>query len=101
MVFSHCDRDWEQENQVIIQSLGNPGWDIEIDLAETNLEGLEFEMKPIDVGDHWPSIDQDWWVIKIKENKFSAAGDTKKLFFLLEKFRVLAETGDVNTILIN
>ena len=36
---SQCDGDWEHENQIRIETLDNPGWDIVIDLS-----GTEFRM---------------------------------------------------------
>lgn len=96
---SHCDRDWEQENKLTITSLGNPGWLIEIDLNETSLEGLEFDMETIDTGESWPSKKQNWWYITIKDNKFNGSGDASKLEFLLNKFKTVADTKDLSLIL--
>ena len=99
---SMCDRDWEQENQVVvkfvIQSTGNPGWLIEVDLSETLLEGATFEMDTIDNSGEWGSGNDDWWFVKVKDNKFKAAGDPGKLAMLLAKLRKSLENGDINSI---
>ena len=92
--FSHCDRDWEQENLVVINSLGNPGWSIEIDLLETALEGVEIPYTRHDKNEPYPSLQHDWWAFKITNNKFEGSGDVGKLEFLLEKFRSLVEEAE-------
>lgn len=82
---SHCDVDWEQENGIKIETLGNPGWNIEIDLLETVLESYEFDMDTVEVSEN------DWYFYKIENGKFIASGDPSKLEFLLNKFRELVE----------
>ena len=82
---SHCDGDWEHENSFIIKSVSNPGWFIEIDLEETELEGYEFDMDTVEV------TDDDWYFYRVVKNKYSASGDLSKLEFLLSKFRELVE----------
>ncbi|MBL0319091.1 MAG: hypothetical protein IPP74_07360 [Alphaproteobacteria bacterium] len=32
---SHCNGDWEHENQIKISTLDNPGWRLQIDLVDT------------------------------------------------------------------
>ena len=39
----YCDRDWETENGFDIKTASNPGWVVEIDLAETSLEGTSYD----------------------------------------------------------
>jgi hypothetical protein len=34
-----CDGDWEHEFGIRIATLDNPGWDVEVDLTGTDLEG--------------------------------------------------------------
>lgn len=53
----HCDGDWEHEFGMKIDTLDNPGWSVEVDLAGTELEGLVAETSKIDRSDadwlHW------------------------------------------------
>jgi hypothetical protein len=49
-----CDGQWEHIYGVRIETLGNPGWSVEIDLAETALEGLT---KPVSLEER---SDIDW-----------------------------------------
>ena len=38
----NCDGDWENNYGVLIDTVGNPGWSVEIDLSSTILERVEF-----------------------------------------------------------
>ena len=118
---SFCDKDWEHEYGISIETMDNPGWHIKIDLIDTPLEGLEFDMQIIEdkipdkyyieiegkkytdlyspEGEYIGLINKGFWSIKIENNLFIGMGDVKKLNFLLGKFKQLAETGDINTIL--
>ncbi|MHC3815880.1 Imm53 family immunity protein [Streptomyces sp. DT9] len=42
-----CDGDWEHEWGVKIATLDNPGWTIEIDLKETDLEEREYTLQEV------------------------------------------------------
>lgn len=42
-----CDGDWEHGNGVQIGTIDNPGWYLKIELSETNLENIEFEITDI------------------------------------------------------
>ncbi|MET8711036.1 MULTISPECIES: immunity 53 family protein [Streptomyces] len=38
---SNCDGEWEHEFGVRMATTDNPGWHIEVDVSETDLEGVE------------------------------------------------------------
>lgn len=78
---SECDGDWEHENQIKIQTLDNPGWDIEIDLRNTSLENLSI------INDTVQLSLNDWYYYEINNQKFKAGGDLNKLIFLISKFK--------------
>ncbi|MBK6607408.1 MAG: immunity 53 family protein [Leptospiraceae bacterium] len=78
-----CNGDWEHTYGISIQTLDNPGWSVQIDLHDTSLENLEI------LPDAKQISDSDWYVIKIKDKKFIAVGDSTKLDFLIGKFREL------------
>jgi Immunity protein 53 len=40
MVLGHCDGDWEHSSGVSIGTIDNPGWSLDVELAETNLAAL-------------------------------------------------------------
>lgn len=81
----NCDGDWERGNGIQITTLSNPGWEVEIDISKTsvanmNLKGILNEKSK-----------QDWYGVKIENQKFIASGDSDKLTFLLGLFKEMIE----------
>ena len=74
-----CDGDWEHSYGVQIATLDNPGWSVIIDLADTNLEGRQFE----DTGDR---AGQDWWMCRVRDTQFQGSGGPAMLGVLLRAF---------------
>jgi hypothetical protein len=70
---SQCNEDWEHSFGVNITSLDNPGWLIEIDLKDTEVEGKEFTV--IENLAH----KTDWIHCSVENNKFKGAGGPDKL----------------------
>jgi hypothetical protein len=83
---SECDGDWEHENTINIESLGNPGWLIKIHLKYTLIENVEIETIKIEKDEN------DWCFYGIKDAVYRAAGDPNKLQFLLLKFKEIVES---------
>ncbi len=81
----HCDGDWEHQYGVRINTIDNPGWQIQIDLAETEIENLVIEYQLVETDE------QDWFGYSVKDKIFSAAGDSQKLETMLSKFREIAD----------
>ncbi len=82
---SNCDGDWEHENQIKIYTVDNPGWVVRIDLRNTRLENLELDYSLVE------NDENDWYGISIENAIFDGSGDLSKLFFLLSKFKEIAE----------
>ena len=81
----NCDGNWEKGEVIQITTLDNPGWDIEIDISNTSLANIEI---------NWilnENTKQDWYGVKIENQKFNAAGDSKKLEFLLNLFKEMID----------
>ncbi|MFG2672166.1 immunity 53 family protein [Streptomyces sp. NPDC048445] len=81
-----CDGDWEHEWGVKIATLDNPGWTIEIDLKETDLEEREYTLQ--EVG----RSAQDWVRTWTVERTFHAACGPGNLTEALTLFRTWATT---------
>ncbi|WP_327339050.1 immunity 53 family protein [Streptomyces sp. NBC_01324] len=81
-----CDGDWEHEWGVKIATLDNPGWTIEIDLKETDLEEREYTLQ--EVG----RSAQDWVRTWTAERTFHAACGPGSLTEALALFRTWATT---------
>lgn len=84
---SNNDGDWEHTYGISICTIDNPGWHIEIDLAETDYDNLKLEYNLIEKSDN------DWYAIKIEDKKFHGVGDASKLDFLIGKFKEIIENG--------
>ena len=83
---SQCDGDWEHEFGVEISNCDNPGWNVKIDLRYTPYEDFTKEWELVEKGEN------DWYGVKIENAVYDAAGDPKKLKFLLDGFREFVET---------
>lgn len=81
----HCDGDWEHHDGIQITTIEKPGWDVEIDISNTSIANI-----------HIPWIlnetsAQNWYGVKIENQKFNASGDPEKLTFLLNLFKEMIE----------
>ncbi len=81
----NCDGDWEHGEVIQITTLDNPGWEIEIDISNTSIANTNINWILNENGK------QDWYGVKIENQKFSAAGDSGKLKFLLGLFKEMIE----------
>lgn len=79
-VQKHTNGDWEHQYGVHITTLDNPGWGVDIDLADTELATKSFSNLNDDRGD-------EWIMCRVRNGKFEGRGDTTKLKNILEIFR--------------
>ncbi|TJZ98306.1 immunity 53 family protein [Actinacidiphila oryziradicis] len=79
-----CDGDWEHEWGVRIATLDNPGWTVEIDLEETDLEEREYPRQDVN------RSTQDWVRTWTAEKTFHAACGPRNLTEALTLFRTWA-----------
>jgi len=82
---NNCDGDWERGDGIQITTLDNPGWELEIDISNTSIANIYIE---------WilnEKSAQDWYGVKIENQRFTASGDAGKLKFLLELFKEMIE----------
>ena|SRR5687767_8512597 len=84
--FDHCDEDWEHSYGVTISTLDNPGWNLEIDLTDTGLEGKPFEPVHYGMFADAETSGIEWIFCKVEGNKFSAAGGPLKLEEIINVF---------------
>jgi hypothetical protein len=82
---AECNEDWEHAYGVKMETNDNPGWKIQIDLKETDLEKLEIRQVLV------KKSDNDWYSFKIEEATFYGCGDPMKLELLLWTFRDIVE----------
>ncbi len=79
---AQCDDDWEHSYGVKLETLDNPGWQLEIDLADTPHEDRALTRVSRDM-----KSETSWstWVVEAK--KFSAACGPLDLPEVLAAFR--------------
>lgn len=77
----NCDGDWEHCYGVNISTLDNPGWTIDIDLTDTNLEGQKFEVIDIE------RSESDWIYCNVSDNTFHGNGGPNNLEEILMIFQ--------------
>ncbi|UOG40333.1 Imm53 family immunity protein [Leptospira noguchii] len=78
---SQCDGDWEHENGIAINTNRDRGWQVKIEANFTELDGVSIDHSLIQKGA------DDWYSFSLKNGKFLAEGDPKKLPIILEKFK--------------
>ena len=84
---SHCDGKWEHFYGIKIETLDNPGWCVEIDIAETDVRDKPFEEIEKDVSD------TDWIICRIQNDKFQGFGDISKLSEIILIFKNWVDDG--------
>jgi Immunity protein 53 len=76
-----CNEDWEHEYGIIIRTIDNPGWSVEIGLKNTKLENLSIPYTLTEKSEN------DWMGFSVKDNTFIGAGDSGKLSAIIELFK--------------
>ncbi len=77
----HCNSEWEHGYGVHIGTLDNPGWSVDIDLRDTELEGLSADLVKIE------RSDDDWVHYRVHDRKLIGCGGPGNLTEILEAFR--------------
>ena len=83
---SRCDGDWEHGEGITIETLDNPGWKIEIVLADTPLEKKPFA----EVNRDYES-ETEWLTCFLRDGMFMGACGPRKLEEMIEVFLTWAE----------
>jgi hypothetical protein len=87
----HCDGDWEHGEGITIETLDNPGWSVRISLAETELEGRDFQRVQIE------RSEDDWLRLWVENHTFNIACGTPNVEEALRAFLAWASTGEFET----
>jgi len=85
-----CDGEWEHENSLVIETIDNPGWSIEIDLNNINLNIQSKEWQIYELSE------DNWIGYKIDENIYFATGDPLKLEKLIIVFKEIIENEKID-----
>lgn len=82
---SRCNEEWEFAEGIKILSVSNPGWSVEISVADTKLADSHIPFKLV------RNSNNDWHGYLIEDGIFTGSGDPNKLSFIIELFRNLLE----------
>jgi hypothetical protein len=89
---SHCDGEWEHSFGVKIQTLDNPGWSVQINLIDTELEGRDF-IAISEQNDREHDQEPDRWIeCFVRDNVWNGVGDETKLARILTQFLTWAKS---------
>jgi len=83
---AQCDGDWEHSGGITIETLDNPGWKLEVALADTALEKKAFAEVRRDY-----ESEKDWLMCFLRDGKFMGACGPQKLEEMLQVFLDWAE----------
>lgn len=81
----NCDGDWEHCYGVKISTLDNPGWMVDIELTDTNLEDKKFETIDLE------RSESDWIYCNVTYNTFHGNGGQNNLEEILIIFKSWVE----------
>ena len=76
-----CFCNWGDFYGIKIETIDNPGWHVQIDLAETDAAQKPFEAIERDRSDN------DWIFCKVQDGKFDGVGDCTKLTEIIKIFQ--------------
>jgi len=82
---SQCDGEWEHQHGVRIGTLDNPGWSLDVDLAETPHAGKSLPQKMTE------RSEDDWVFVEVKDDAFHARGGPGNLLEMLDLFALFLE----------
>jgi hypothetical protein len=89
---SQCNGIWEHTYGVSIGTLDNPGWSLEIDLAETSLKGIFFKERSCGISETSEPSGNNWFSCKVEKNKFLAFSGPSNLDEIIGIFLAWAKT---------
>jgi argininosuccinate synthase len=82
---SQCDRDWEHQHGIRIGTLDNPGWSLDVNLAETAQAGKVLPQKMVE------RSEDDWVFVEVKDDAFRARGGPGNLAEMIQLFAAFVE----------
>ena len=86
----NCNGDWEHQYGVIIETIDNPGWQLMVDLENTNLKEAEFKSLTIE------RSASNWITCRVIDSKFEGFCGSQNLTEMLEVFVNWSETFEHN-----
>lgn len=91
---SQCNGDWEHAYGISISTLDNPGWSFKVGLMSTNLFDRTFDEVHVEGAD-----ENDWYVCKVENRVFEAAGGPNRLCDVIALFPEWAQGNLPSTVI--
>jgi immunity protein 53 of polymorphic toxin system len=82
---SQCNGDWAHQHGVRIRTIDNPGWSLDVDLAETPYADRTVPQKMIE------RTEDDWVFVDVKDGCFRARGGPGNLSEMIRIFADFTE----------
>lgn len=82
---NQCNGDWEHDYGIKIESLDNPGWNVEINFNYTdlNIDNINWKL--------YENSETNWIGFSVTDSVFKGSGDSLKLNSILKIFKLLSE----------
>ena len=77
---AQCDGDWEHNYGFKIETTDNPGWYVEVDLSETELQDTVIPFVRDEISE------SEWIQFEVREEKFCGSGGVLNLNKILLQF---------------
>lgn len=90
---SQCNGDWEHSWGVKIGTLDNPGWELSINLADTNLSDKKLIPYQYGIGKESEPGSEEWIICKVENFAFKAYGGPFKLEEMITIFLKWKDSG--------
>lgn len=87
--FECCKRGLNSKDRIMISTIDNPGWDLQIDLRDTGLDEKKIPYVKVE------RTDDDWYHCFIKESTFNGPCGLYNFFEALGVFKKLAELSSI------
>lgn len=82
---AHCDGEWEHEFGLRIETVDNPGWNLQVDLVGTEMEGRVARSSRRD------SEGGSWVIVASDGSLFEASCDPMSLRLAVQAFKEFVE----------
>jgi hypothetical protein len=85
-----CNGDWEHQYGIRVETLDNPGWEVVVDLVDTQLFSLAFKEISIE------RSEDDWIRCRVREGRYEGFGGPNNLEEIIRVFLMWASASSMS-----
>lgn len=78
---AQCNGVWEHSYGIELTTTDNPGWRLEVDFKDTNLEGIHYDNL-----EFMKENEKTWYTFSVRNNVFVASSGPLSLLKIVEQF---------------